>query len=86
MSWKGNTDEICKKVTAGISAIRRIRPFVDQDTLILIYNAIVRPYFDYCSEVWDVVGEAQSKRLQKTGTLARLALANWLSGKHGMKI
>ena len=65
LSWKDNTDEICKKVKAGISAIRRIRPFVDQDTLILIYNAIVRPYFHYCSEVWDVFGEAQSKRLQK---------------------
>ena len=36
LSWKGNTDEICKKVTAGISAIRRIKPFDDQDTLILI--------------------------------------------------
>ena len=42
MSWKGNTDEICDKVTAGISAICRIQPFADQDTLILIYNAIVR--------------------------------------------
>ena len=39
LSWKGNTDEICKKVTAGISAIHRIKPFVDQDTLTLIYNA-----------------------------------------------
>ena len=42
LSWKGNTDEICNKVTAGISAIRRIQPFVDQDTLILIYNATAR--------------------------------------------
>ena len=36
LSWKVNTDEICKKVTTGISAIRRIKPFDDQDTLILI--------------------------------------------------
>ena len=42
LSWKSNTDETCNKVTAGISAVRRIQPFVDQDTLILIYNAIVR--------------------------------------------
>ena len=42
----------------GTCAIRRIKPFVDQDALILIDNAIVRPYFDYCSEVWDVFGEA----------------------------
>ena len=33
-----STDE---KVTAGISAIRRIRPFVDQDTLILIYITLL---------------------------------------------
>jgi hypothetical protein len=53
LSWKSNTKNICKKVTAGISAIRRIKPFVDQDTLILIYNTIVRgPYFDYCCEVY----------------------------------
>ena len=76
LSWKGNTDEICKKVTAGISAVRRIRPFVAQDTLILIYNAIVRPYFDYCSEVWDVFGAAQSKRLQKLQNRAARIILN----------
>ena len=43
LSWKSDTENIGKKVTAGISAIRRIKPFVDQDTLILIYNTIVRP-------------------------------------------
>ena len=38
LSWKSNTEDICKKVTAGISAIRRIKPFVDQDTLFFIYR------------------------------------------------
>ena len=65
LSWKSNTKNICKKITAGISALRRIKPFVDKDTLISIYNAIVRPHFDYCCEVWDVLGKTQSKRLQK---------------------
>jgi hypothetical protein len=66
LSWKSNTENICKKITAGISAIRRVNPFVDKDTLVSIYNAIVRPYFNYCCEVWDVFGEMQSKRLAKT--------------------
>ena len=65
LSRKSNTKNICKKITAGISALRRIKPFVDKDTLISIYNAIVRPHFDYCCEVWDVLGKTQSKRLQK---------------------
>jgi hypothetical protein len=65
LSWKSNTKNICKKITAGISALRRIKPFVDKYTLISIYNAIVRPHFDYCCEVWDVLGKTQSKRLRK---------------------
>ena len=30
-----------------------------------MYNSVVRPYFNYCSEVWDVFGEVQSTQLQK---------------------
>ena len=55
-----------KEMTSGISALRRVKPFIaERGTLISIYNAIVRPYFDYCCEVWNVFGEIQSKRLQK---------------------
>ena len=52
-----------------------LRSFVDQETLILIYNAIVRPYFDYC-EVWDVFSEAESKRLQKLQNRAARIILN----------
>ena len=65
LSWNNNTNNICKKVTAGISALRRVKPFVNKETLISIYTAIIRPHFDYCCEVWDVLGKTQSDRLQK---------------------
>ena len=65
LAWRNNTENICKKIAAAISAIHRVKSFVEKDTLIFIYNAIVRPYFDYCCEVWDVFGETQLKRLQK---------------------
>ena len=56
---------ICSKVSAGIGAIRRIRPFVSSATLKLMYNAIVQPYFDYCSPLWDNCGIGPKDRLQK---------------------
>jgi hypothetical protein len=56
---------ICSKVSAGIGAIRRIRPFVSSATLKLMYNAIVQPYFDYCSLLWDNCGIGLKDRLQK---------------------
>jgi hypothetical protein len=61
LSWRTNTESICKKITSGISAFRRLKEFADKQTLLSVYNAIVRPYFDYCCEVWDVFGEMQSK-------------------------
>ena len=76
LSWKTNTENICKKITSGISALRRLKEFADKQTLLSVYNAIVRPYFDYCCEVWDVFGETQSKRLQKLQNRAARIILN----------
>ena len=76
LSWKSNTENICRKITSGISALRRLKDFVDRQTLLSVYNAIVRPYFDYCCEVWDVFGETQSKRLQKLQNRAARIILN----------
>ena len=46
-------------------ALRRIRPFVSQSTGIQIYNALIQPYFDYCSPVWDGLSNQLSEKLQK---------------------
>ena len=76
LSWKSNTENICKKITSGISALRRLKEVADKQTLLSVYNAIVRPYFDYCCEVWDVFGETQSKRLQKLQNRAARIIMN----------
>ena len=34
LSWKSNTENICKKIRSGISAIRRAKPYVSKETLI----------------------------------------------------
>ena len=54
----------------------RVKDFVDKQTLLSVYNAIVRPYFDYCCEVWDVFGKTQSKRLQKLQNRAARLITN----------
>ena len=76
LSWKSNTENICKKITSGISALRRLKDFVDRQILLLVYNAIVPPYFNYCCEVWDVFGKTQSDRLQKLQNRAALVIMN----------
>ena len=41
-----------------------------------IYNALVRPHFDYCSEVWDTLGVGLSSRLQKLQNIAARIIMN----------
>ena len=51
LSWKSNTNAICEKISTGIYALKRIKPFVDKKTLMSVYNATIHPYFTYCCEV-----------------------------------
>ena len=82
LSWKSNTENICNKITSGISALRCLKEFIDRKTLVSVYNAIVRPYFDYCCEAWDVFGETQSKRLQKLQHRAARIIMNMSNDVH----
>ena len=46
--WDNYLDEICKKVSSGIGAIRKLKSYVTRETLVSVYCALVQPYFDYC--------------------------------------
>ena len=53
LSWKAHIHKISKKVSSGIGALKRVRPFVSMHTAIKIFQGLIEPHFDYCSAVWD---------------------------------
>ena len=61
LTWSKHIEEIAKTITAGISALKRLRAFV----LVSVYNALIMPHFDHCCEVWDSLGSVLAERLQK---------------------
>ena len=65
LSWNEHMNKISKKVSSGIGVIRRLKPCVDQHTLLCAYNALILSHFDYCCEVWDTIGITHSDRLQR---------------------
>ena len=65
LSWSNHVNDLCKKVTSAIGALRRIRPLISQSTAVLIYNSLIQPHFDYCSPVWDGFSDQLSDKLQK---------------------
>ena len=46
LSWGKHVEEICKKVSSAIGALKRVRPFISKETAIQIYNALIMPHFD----------------------------------------
>ena len=65
LNWKENIHSICKKTSKGIGMPRFCKSFVSQNTLKMIYNALILPHFDYCSLVWSNCSETLKLNLQK---------------------
>ena len=68
LSWEKHIDSIRSKVSAGIGAMRRVKPFVPLPTLKMLYHVVkpvIQPYFDYCSPSWDNCGIGLKDRSPK---------------------
>ena len=65
LSWNIHVDKLCKKIASGIGALKRIRPFVPNYTLLSIFKSSLQPHFDYCSVVWGNCSKTLSNKLQK---------------------
>ena len=49
LKWHDQVNNIVQRVFCKLSLIRRLKPFLDCDTLNFIFKAFVQPIFDYCS-------------------------------------
>ena len=65
LSWAKHIEEISKKISSAICALKRIRPFISESTALQIYQALILPHFEYCSPVWDELSVTLSDKLQK---------------------
>ena len=57
LSWSNHVNELCKKVTSAIGALRRIGPLISQSTAVPVYNTLIQTHFDYCSLIWDSLSD-----------------------------
>ena len=65
LDWHSHIEKSTKKIASGIGDLKRIRHLISAPTLHLIYQALVKPHFDYWDIVWGNCGEALRDKLQK---------------------
>ena len=63
--WEEHVDSLYKRVSSGLAALKQARQYVPQDTLLTIYNALIKPLFDYFDLVWGNLNKTLTARLQK---------------------
>ena len=52
LSWNRHVDYVKKKVTKCVYLLKRLRPYINQDTALLFFKSVIQSNFDYCSVVW----------------------------------
>ena len=65
LSWNEQINALSNKVNKSLNVIKRLREFVDLETLLIAYKTLVQPYFEYCSQVWGGLGSTLSAKLQR---------------------
>ena len=75
LQWKNHINAICKKISSGIGALKRVKQFICKDTAEKVYSSLIDPYFNYCSPVWDGLGSQLSSKLQKLQNRAARVIA-----------
>ena len=64
LTWEDHIDYITLKIDRCIGIIKRVRQFIPEKSLLLLYQTLIDPYFRYCSTVWGQCGETLKNKLQ----------------------
>jgi hypothetical protein len=82
LSWKNHIDSLIPKLISACYAIRAIKPFVNQETLLMVYYAYFHSIIRYGVIFWGNSSYAIVFYLQKRMIRIITGIGNRTSGKH----
>ena len=65
LTWESHVSAIISKVSKVIGILRRLKSLLPLSALVLIYNSLMQPHFDYCSVIWDNLAGDLGQKLQR---------------------
>ena len=63
LTWEQHIEVISGKMARNIGILKRIRNFIPQESLLLLYHTLIEPYLRYCSIVWGQCSDSLKDRL-----------------------
>ena len=65
LSWNDHVESIVKKSRSGLYMLNKVKPYVPSNTMNMIYNSLLAPYFDYCDVIWGTCNSTTRHKVQK---------------------
>jgi len=65
LNFDTHIDDMCKKVRQRLGVLRRVRDYLDEDTALMLYNALVMPVIDYCDVTYATCTSKNLNRIEK---------------------
>ena len=78
LTWKDHIQKISNRISCSIGVINRLKRFIPQPILKIIYNSMILPYLNYSILTWGT----KSKRLQKLQKWAIRTITNSKYNSH----
>ena len=63
--FKTHFESLISKLRRVVGILRRVSPFIPQDTRKILYNTLFLPHIDYCSPVWCTLPKTCIQRIQR---------------------
>ena len=73
VSWKAHSEYISSKLAKNVGILFKLRRFLNSNTLLMLYHALIHPLLSYCNIVW---GNAAKSHLHKLEVLQKRAIRN----------
>jgi enoyl-[acyl-carrier-protein] reductase (NADH) len=64
VTWKNHVNAVVKKIGYKLSKITRIKHCLNENTKKQLVNALIMPYYYYCSVAWCSVSDAVLKKIE----------------------
>ena len=66
LNWKSHIEYINHKVNLGIGIVKQLRYYVQEETLINHYRALIKPHIDYGILAWSSANRTNLKTIERT--------------------
>ena len=65
MKWKSHVNNILSKVSKNLGIMNKLKEYIPEHILILLYDTLVLPHLNYCIIIWGMCNKYLLERLHK---------------------